>query len=202
VEPVPNPVGHHTGADVVALDLDKALIHQRGRRERAAAAGLVDPRAVQLVRGDPRRLPFPDETFDCVTAISTPDHVAGLHGDRQALSEIARVLRPGGQALVSVPFRHATASPSSAPTAACTSGTTPLPQYVTPCSNRPAWSNTAGSSTVSGCGFTASPPVSSVFLFSIALFGWPRFIIPPSARRFRGLWGEWLSRKISGSRGK
>ena len=44
--------------------------------------------------------------------------------------------------------------------------------------------------------------VSSVFLFSIALFGWPKFIIPPSARRFRGLWGDWLSRKISGSRRK
>ena len=44
--------------------------------------------------------------------------------------------------------------------------------------------------------------VSSVFLFSIALFGLPKFLIPPSARRFRGLWGEWLSRKISGSRRK
>ena len=37
--------------------------------------------------------------------MSALEHVTGAHGDRQALAECARVLRPGGVGLVTVPFR-------------------------------------------------------------------------------------------------
>lgn len=91
--------------EVTALDVDPGLARQRARRNRAAAAGVTPSGAVNLVRGDARRLPFDDETFDGVTAVSTLEHVAGAFGDRQALSDIGRVLRRGGQAIVTVPFR-------------------------------------------------------------------------------------------------
>lgn len=91
--------------EVLAFDVDPALRRQRDRRGRAVAAGLCSPQAIQLVRGDVRALPFADGTFEGVTAISTLEHVRRLHGDRQGLAEIARVLRPGGQAIVTVPFR-------------------------------------------------------------------------------------------------
>lgn len=95
------------GVEVVALDVDESLAHQQARRRRAAAAGLGHAEKVQLVRADARALPFESGRFDGVTAISTLEHVIGLHGDRQALTDIARVVKPGGQALVSVPFRAA-----------------------------------------------------------------------------------------------
>lgn len=93
--------------EVVAVDVDADLRRQVARRRRAATAHLGPERAVQLVRADARDLPFADATFDGVTAISTLEHVVGTHGDRQALSEAARVLKPGGQAIVTVPFRAA-----------------------------------------------------------------------------------------------
>lgn len=51
----------------------------------------------ESVRGDGVRLPFPEESFDCVMQIESLSHV----GDpRRALGEAARVLRGGGTLLV------------------------------------------------------------------------------------------------------
>jgi SAM-dependent methyltransferase len=58
-------------------------------------------RGLQNVRrGEAERLPFPDCSFDLVTALDVVEH---LDDDRSGLSEIARVLRPGGRALLFVP---------------------------------------------------------------------------------------------------
>jgi SAM-dependent methyltransferase len=52
------------------------------------------------VRGDerePRRIPFPDASFDCVCSVGVLEHVWETGGDERAsLTEIARILRPGG----------------------------------------------------------------------------------------------------------
>lgn len=45
-------------------------------------------------------LPFPDHSFDLVTALDVLEHI---DDDRRALEEIARVLRPGGTFLATVP---------------------------------------------------------------------------------------------------
>ncbi len=52
------------------------------------------------VIGDLLRLPFRDGTFDAAVSIVTLEHVAD---PRAALGEMARVLGPGGQALLAVP---------------------------------------------------------------------------------------------------
>src|SRR4030042_5267546 len=64
-------------------------------------------RAVELSKkygkaalGDALKLPFPDESFDVLTALDLLEH---LEDDRKALREWRRVLKPGGYALVSVP---------------------------------------------------------------------------------------------------
>jgi SAM-dependent methyltransferase len=49
---------------------------------------------------DARGLPFADEKFDLVIATDVIEHV---DDDRKALGEIARVLKPGGTALITVP---------------------------------------------------------------------------------------------------
>lgn len=71
---------------------------------------------------DVRELPYPDVSFDTVVAASTLEHVGmdttvyGAPGRRssepaeeadQALSELARVLVPGGKLLVTVPYGRA-----------------------------------------------------------------------------------------------
>ena len=45
-------------------------------------------------------LPFPDDTFDLVTALDVLEHI---EDDRAAVREVARVLRPGGTLLATVP---------------------------------------------------------------------------------------------------
>ena len=45
-------------------------------------------------------LPFPDDAFDLVTALDVLEHI---ENDRAALREVARVLRPGGMLLATVP---------------------------------------------------------------------------------------------------
>lgn len=53
-----------------------------------------------IVRGDLTRLPFGDGEFHAVTALDVLEHV---EDDRGAVREIARVLRPGGVLIASVP---------------------------------------------------------------------------------------------------
>jgi len=66
-----------------------------------AAAGEVPAGAgARTVRGDATRMPFPDGAFDRVIAAEVLEHIPD---DWQALREIARVLRPGGQVAVTVP---------------------------------------------------------------------------------------------------
>jgi SAM-dependent methyltransferase len=67
-----------------------------------------------FVKGDIRSTTFPNGFFDCVYAVSTLDHL-GLAGrysvrvndadaDIKAITEIGRILRPGGIFLVTVPY--------------------------------------------------------------------------------------------------
>jgi 2-polyprenyl-3-methyl-5-hydroxy-6-metoxy-1,4-benzoquinol methylase len=63
-----------------------------------------DPKLFTFVQGDIRQMPFGDEFFDVVTAVSTVEHI-GLgrygdpiapDGDMEAMEEIKRVLKQGG----------------------------------------------------------------------------------------------------------
>ena len=57
-------------------------------------------RAVSVCQGDICTLPFRTGTFDLITALDTVEHVPD---DGEALRELARVCRPGGMVLVTVP---------------------------------------------------------------------------------------------------
>jgi SAM-dependent methyltransferase len=101
----PYALAHLLRAEVTAIDLDPRFSRQTAVRNRAAAAGLCNVDQIQLIRTDARQLPFPDECFDACTAISSLEHVEERTGDRVALKEASRVLRPGGIVIASVPFR-------------------------------------------------------------------------------------------------
>lgn len=58
---------------------------------------------LRVERQDATSLTYPDAFFDRVFAISTIEHIEG-DGDTRAMVEIARVLDPGGLAVIAVPF--------------------------------------------------------------------------------------------------
>lgn len=100
--------GRHTtealrrGANVISADLSLAAL-----KETAAASKLVvgageaagGPRSL-CVRAHALHLPFADEAFDRVIASEVLEHI---DHDCDALSEIARVVKPNGSLVVSVP---------------------------------------------------------------------------------------------------
>jgi SAM-dependent methyltransferase len=93
-----------------------ALLSDLGRLGSVAAVD-PNPRAVEHAQGrgvgdvslaGVEALPFPDAEFDVVTCLDVLEHVAD---DRAALHELARVTRPGGFLLVTVPAYPALWSP-------------------------------------------------------------------------------------------
>jgi ubiquinone/menaquinone biosynthesis C-methylase UbiE len=76
------------GAQAVALDLDHAKL-TRGSQLSAPPA---------LIRGDALNLPFADASFDRVMSICAIEH---FDDGEQALDEMARVLAPGGELVMS-----------------------------------------------------------------------------------------------------
>ena len=62
-----------------------------------------DLAGLEFARADGRELPFPDGSFDRVFSISVLEHIAD-GGDADALRELARVVRPGGRVVVTLPW--------------------------------------------------------------------------------------------------
>jgi SAM-dependent methyltransferase len=90
------------GASVVALDTDRTELARVAAvaAAMARAGELPDGAAVATAAGDATAMPFPDGSFDTVIAAEVLEHIPD---DQHALNEIARVLRPGGVAAVTVP---------------------------------------------------------------------------------------------------
>ena len=93
---------YRRGAHVVAADLDiRELAPVDGMFAAMRTEGEAGPRAkASALTADATNLPFPDGAFDRVIAAEMLEHVAA---DWRAVAEIARVLRPGGIAAVTVP---------------------------------------------------------------------------------------------------
>jgi SAM-dependent methyltransferase len=93
-------IAQHTGAAVFATDLDGYFIpdytYFRDLR------GIPEER-YRLLEADGRSLPFGDGEFTKVYSISVLEHIPGM-GDSECVREIARVLKPGGVLVATVPF--------------------------------------------------------------------------------------------------
>jgi SAM-dependent methyltransferase len=90
------------GGRVVALDFaPDEVIQTRATIGAMIAAGEIDEdRFIGVLRGDATRLPFDDGSFDTVLTSEVLEHI---QDDVTALSEMVRVLRPGGLFAASVP---------------------------------------------------------------------------------------------------
>jgi SAM-dependent methyltransferase len=93
---------YRRGADVTAFDQDEPELRKVEEMFAAMRAEGQVPAAAtaRVVPGDALALPFPDGHFDQVVAAEILEHVPE---DARAMAEIVRVLRPGGQAAVTVP---------------------------------------------------------------------------------------------------
>lgn len=101
---VPCGYGRHTiplaraGYRVVGVDRSPVLLE----RARADAGPGDWP---QFVQGDHRDLPLEDAAFDAVLCLFSSLGYRGDDGDRRTLTELHRVLRPGGRLVVETMHR-------------------------------------------------------------------------------------------------
>lgn len=84
------------GFDLYGLDLSPAML----RFARKYAAKFEYP--VNLVLGDSVTLPFADGAFDRVISVATYHHIRERWQRLEAFKELRRVLRPGGEAFITV----------------------------------------------------------------------------------------------------
>ncbi len=66
--------------------------------ENARREGVED--RIEVKTADMRKLPFPDDAFDVVLSSVAIHNIYSPEGRAEAISEIARVLKPGGQAVI------------------------------------------------------------------------------------------------------
>src|SRR6478672_7035665 len=88
------------GASAFGIDISEPTLRQAQGAfsgPRSAAAPL------RAAAADVRALPFLDASFDAVYSMGTIEH---FDETEQAVREIARVLKPGGRAIIGVPNRH------------------------------------------------------------------------------------------------
>jgi SAM-dependent methyltransferase len=93
---------YRRGAHVVAVDRSAEEVAEVTAMFRAMAQAGEAPSdtVARAVRADLLSLPFPDASFDVVMASEVLEHIPA---DELAMTEIARVVRPGGRVAVTVP---------------------------------------------------------------------------------------------------
>jgi SAM-dependent methyltransferase len=85
------------GARAFGVDISEPTVVQ------AMGAFALDSNPLHAAAADVRALPFCDASFDAIYSMGTIEH---FDETEQAVSEMARVLKPGGRAIIGVPNRY------------------------------------------------------------------------------------------------
>lgn len=133
------------GADVDGIDGAPEMI----RIARSAAEGQEYEGRLRFQVADVGALPFPDSSFDGVLCSSVLEY---SDTPESCLAEIARVTKPGGRLLISVPNAESMARAGLRVSFLLTNRIgTPRPRYMA--HSKSQYSRAALSSLLSGCGF-------------------------------------------------
>jgi ubiquinone/menaquinone biosynthesis C-methylase UbiE len=89
--------GHATGIDLWRAE-DLAGNRPEATLENARREGVAE--RVSVKTGDMRKLPFEDGTFDVVVSRAAVHNLPSAEDRATAIAEVARVLKPGGQAVI------------------------------------------------------------------------------------------------------
>jgi SAM-dependent methyltransferase len=87
----------HRGARAFGIDISEPTVMQ------ARAAFTRESGPLRAAAADVRALPFRDASFDAIYSMGTIEH---FDETELAVRELARVLKPGGCAIIGVPNRH------------------------------------------------------------------------------------------------
>ncbi|TAM57139.1 MAG: class I SAM-dependent methyltransferase [Rhodanobacter sp.] len=93
-------LAHKPVQKIVGLDFAAATQERVGATR--TLGPYVESGVVELVVGDIREIPISDESFDLVFSFGVIEHVSDSDSQR-AVTEFARVLRPGGQVFLTTP---------------------------------------------------------------------------------------------------
>jgi ubiquinone/menaquinone biosynthesis C-methylase UbiE len=96
------PRGRSIGIDLWS-QVDQGNNSREATLENASLEGVSD--RLEVRDGDMRKLPFPDGSVDAVVANLAIHNISDRQGRRQAVAEIVRVLKPGGQVAL-MDFKH------------------------------------------------------------------------------------------------
>ncbi len=99
------PQGKATGVDIWQTR-DQSGNNQAATESNARAEGVTD--RTELLTADMRGLPFPDASFDLIVSSVAIHNIPGKDGRIRAISEAARVLKPGARLRIA-DFRHTAA---------------------------------------------------------------------------------------------
>jgi len=97
-------LAHRVGCNVFATDILDCFIASYSVYACKLNGNLLD-NTYFLETQDGRELSYPDGTFDRVYSISVIEHIPD-DGDTRTIKEIARVLKTGGKACITVPYCH------------------------------------------------------------------------------------------------
>ena len=96
-------LARHRNYEVVATDILPEAVESSERYARAQRLEGEGPGRVHSEVQDGRRLTYPDASFDAAYSVSVLEHIPDS-GDAFAIRELARVVRPGGLIVVTVPY--------------------------------------------------------------------------------------------------
>lgn len=88
------------GAEVYSTDIDGYFLPEY---QQLRAIERLSPERYHVETQDGRQLTYPNNSFDKVFSVSVIEHIPD-HGDSDCMREIARVLKPGGRCMLTVPF--------------------------------------------------------------------------------------------------
>jgi SAM-dependent methyltransferase len=91
------------GCRVVAIDMDEHRLNFQRARLPGLQGRVIRSGTLRFESQDARELPYPDGAFHRITIISTIEHVPD-DGDMMVSRELARVLRPGGRIVYTMPY--------------------------------------------------------------------------------------------------